>query len=184
MRWIYSLLLVSLFIGPNLFAEVGSSSDSITAFTTSGEEVVLKKNNTWSYKKNDKTTGTKIKVGVTSIRQVGEYCEIKFEVQNQTPLNFKAFWPDTNLVDKRKNRFSTSNIQIAIRPNQTSLTEVNYYNATCSEIANIEIDSFKSCSLYPESGKGSAGEAGSENCIKLLQPLVGTKIPVVVISQK
>jgi hypothetical protein len=175
-----ALLISCLFMGSSFFAEVAICSEDITAFTQSGETVILKKNGTWTFKKEKKEAASIIKVGVSEVQQRGEYCAIKFEVKNQTVLNFKSFWPDTHLVDSNGNRFGTSNIQIAIRPNQNSITEVTYYRSACAEVAKIEIDSFRACDVYDVGGK----VIRAKDCITLLEPLSGTKIPISVISQK
>ena len=150
------------------------------AFTKSGEEVVLKKNGTWELKNKKKDTDSKVKIGVHELIQTSNDCTVKFEVQNQTPVNWKAFWPNAHLVDIKNYRFGTQSMQLAIRPNQNAIGEAIFSSVKCSEVAKIEIDSFYTCTTYDKNGK----EQEYSGCEQALIPLKGSKIPVVVIDKK
>ncbi|MGK5090174.1 hypothetical protein WDW86_21705 [Bdellovibrionota bacterium FG-2] len=171
------LLLLQFFCGSALCA------GDIIAYTQTGEEVILQPDGTWTHKTKASAPNVKLAlVGVVSLlRKFNTDCTVKFEIQNNSAINFKTFWPKASLVDANGYRFGTQNIQIGLRPGQKTIAEVQFSDAKCSDVAKIEIDSFLMCDVYDSDNK----EVSYNHCEKYLAPLPGTTLPVVILkSQK
>lgn len=177
MRFITKIILSICFI--YYFNQAQANEDQI-AFTKTGEEVLLKKNGTWEIKNSIKNDSKAVKIGVINLKQSQDYCTLKFEVQNQTAINFKSYWPIINIIDKNKYRFGSANLQLSIRPKQNAVGESMFSGVKCNEIVKIEIDSFYSCVGYDKKGQPEE----FSGCEKVAEPLKNTIMPVVIISQK